>query len=200
VYPEVLGALPRWLIDGALLGVALSVVVAGLFYVAVRRFPGETASEGSRTSGESRRREEIRRYLDVIDEQYAEGHFVEGQHVAFYLPTRDVAITFDARAFYRIERSATEPVLVEHELPGVALGHRLPFETPDVDVEEKAESELDPRDAAFAVLGLPAGAGVDEVKRAYRERVKDVHPDHGGDRDDFERVREAYTTAKKHAG
>jgi hypothetical protein len=205
VITEVLEALPRWLVDGALMGVAGSLVVAVLFYVIVRQFPGERPRDTSGGAGrtrttEDRRREEIRNYLDAIGEQYAEGHPVAGQHVDFYLPERDVAITFDARAFYRIERTATEPVLVEHEMPGIALGHRLPFETPEIDVEAEAESELDPQAAAFAVLGLPSGAGVDEIKRAYRERVKEVHPDHGGDRDEFERVREAYTTAKRNAG
>jgi len=38
------------------------------------------------------------------------------------------------------------------------------------------------------------------VKSAYRDRVKQVHPDHGGDEADFKRVREAYTLAKQHAG
>jgi len=198
---EGLAALPRWLIDGALLGIAGSLLVAGLFYLVVRRFPGERPTgkgeRGERT--EARRREEIRHYLDAIDEQYAERHPVAGQHVDFYLPERDVAITFDARAFYRIDRSATEPVLVEHEMPGVVLGHRLPFETPEIDPGDDEETDLDPKIAAFAVLGLPGGAGIEEVERAYREKVKEVHPDHGGDRNEFERVREAYATAKKHA-
>lgn len=200
MYSEVFDALPQWLIDGALLGLVLSGVIAALFYVGVTRYPGRGAVDGREPSGESHRRDEIRNYLDAIDEQYAERHFVEGQHVAFYLPKRDVAITFDARAFYRIERSATSPVLVEHELPGVALGPRLPFETPDIDLEDETESDLDPRQAAFAVLGLPSGAGLEEIKTAYRRKVKEVHPDHGGDEDEFKRVREAYTTAKQHAG
>jgi hypothetical protein len=200
VSPEVLAALPQWLVDGALLGVAGSLLVAVLFYLIVRRFPGER-TDGGREAGErteARRRKEIRHYLDAIDEQYAEGHPVAGQHVDFYLPKRDVAITFDARAFYRIDRSATEPVLVEHEMPGVVLGHRLPFETPEIDLDG-GDGDLDPERAAFAVLGVADGAGVEEIKRAYREKIKEVHPDHGGDRDEFERVREAYTTAKKHA-
>ena len=197
-----LSALPRWLIDGALLGVAGSVLVAVLFYLIVRRFPRERTDSDSDARGrtEARRREEIRHYLDAIGEQYAEGHPVAGQHVDFYLPKRDVAITFDARAFYRIDRSATEPVLVEHEMPGVVLGHRLPFETPEIDLGDEEDGDLSPERAAFAVLGLPDGADAEEIKRAYREKVKEVHPDHGGDRDEFERVREAYTTAKKHAG
>jgi curved DNA-binding protein CbpA len=37
------------------------------------------------------------------------------------------------------------------------------------------------------------------VKAAYREQVKDAHPDHGGDHEEFQRVREAYVTAKNHA-
>ena len=201
MFVEVLTRLPGWLIQGVLAGVVGSLLVAGLFYVVVRRFPGHGATEPS-ASGTSRRRQEIRSYLDTIDEQYAERHFVEGQHVAFYLPQRDVAITFDARAFYRIQPSGTEAVLVEHELPGVALGARLPFETPeiDLDLEEDTETDLDPQEAAFAVLGLPAGAGVEDVREAYRRKVKEVHPDHGGDEEQFKQVREAYTTAKKHAG
>lgn len=200
MFPEALDTLPRWVIDGAILGLALSFAVAGLFYVMVRFFPGETPHYGSKADSETRRRAEMRDYLDAIDEQFAEGHFVEGQHVAFYLPKRDVAITFDARAYYRILRSDTDPVLVEHELPGVALGYRLPFDTPDVDLGTDGDDRLHPREAAHAALGLPAGATVEEIKNAYREKVKEVHPDHGGDEDEFKRIREAYTTARKHAG
>jgi len=35
------------------------------------------------------------------------------------------------------------------------------------------------------------------VKAAYRERIKEVHPDHGGDRETFEAVREAYAAARQ---
>ncbi|MEF8828128.1 MAG: J domain-containing protein, partial [Haloarcula sp.] len=52
---------------------------------------------------------------------------------------------------------------------------------------------------AFSELGLTQSASLDDVKSAYRERVKEVHPDHGGNEDEFKRVREAYTTAKQHA-
>jgi len=171
-------ALPEWLVFGLLLGIAGSLFVAVL-----------------------RRRAEIREYLDAIDEQFAENHYVEGQHVAFYLPRRDVAITFDARAYYRIERSPTTPVLVEHELPGVNLGQRLPFETPEVSLgpEPEPEPPADPARQAFAELGLRESATLAEVKSAYRDRVKQVHPDHGGDEEEFKRVREAYTLAKQHA-
>ena len=49
---------------------------------------------------------------------------------------------------------------------------------------------------AFAVtLGLLPPYSMDDVKRAYRERVKDAHPDRGGDRDTFERIQQAFEEA-----
>lgn len=53
--------------------------------------------------------------------------------------------------------------------------------------------------SAYRTLGLPRDATVAEVKAAYREKVKDVHPDRGGSEDAFTRVQEAYTTARRHA-
>jgi hypothetical protein len=173
------------------------VVIDVLFVTAVRLFTATPVAR--RDGGERRRRTEIREYLDAIDEQYAEDHPVEGQTVAFYLPKRDVAVTFDPRAYYRIDRSDTQAVLVEHELPGFQLGTRLPFEVPEVGPVPE-ESAVDPLDAALAELGVATDAGLDEIRSAYRRRVKETHPDHGGDEDEFKRVREAYTTARKHAG
>ena len=46
---------------------------------------------------------------------------------------------------------------------------------------------------AYRVLGLDADATDEDVRRAYRERVKSVHPDReGGDEAEFKRVTEAY--------
>lgn len=206
VFPQ-LGGLPEWLVVGLGVGAVGSLAVAGLFFAAARLFPPPASNRTARTT-ENRRRDELRSYLRAIEEPFAEDHFVEGQHVAFYLPKRDVAITFDARAFYRIERSPTVPVLVEHEMPGWQLGARLPFETPDLnagaeqtgtDTDRDRRTQYDPTIAAFRELGLSTSATLDEVKGAYRSRVKEVHPDHGGDEDEFKRVREAYTRAKQHA-
>ena len=198
-------ALPEWLLLGAVLGLGASVTVGVLFVVGERFFPSDQQESGAQWSGESRRRAEIREYLRLIDEPFAEDHFVEGREIEFYLPKRDVAITFDPRAFYRIERSPTTAVLVEHELPGIHIGARLPFETPDIEFgTDEAESgattpSADPTRAAFAVLGLPETASEREVKRAYRQKVKEVHPDQGGDEEDFHRVRDAYATAREHS-
>lgn len=47
-------------------------------------------------------------------------------------------------------------------------------------------------DSPWAVLGLEPGAGPDDVKRAYRKRAMQTHPDHGGRQEDFEKVQAAY--------
>jgi hypothetical protein len=50
------------------------------------------------------------------------------------------------------------------------------------------------RAEAYRRLDLdPDGAvDADDVRRAYREKVKDVHPDRGGDEEAFKRVTRAY--------
>lgn len=49
---------------------------------------------------------------------------------------------------------------------------------------------------AFAVtLGLLPPYTMDDVKRAYRDKVKDAHPDRGGDRDSFDRIQRAFEEA-----
>lgn len=45
---------------------------------------------------------------------------------------------------------------------------------------------------AFAVLGCEVDADDTEVRRAYRARARDSHPDRGGDPDEFARVNAAY--------
>ena len=53
--------------------------------------------------------------------------------------------------------------------------------------------------SAFRTLGITRDANEAEVKAAYREKVKNVHPDRGGTEEDFARVQEAYATAKQYA-
>jgi hypothetical protein len=47
---------------------------------------------------------------------------------------------------------------------------------------------------AYRRLGIDPGADEATVKRAYREKVKEVHPDRGGDEETFKKVTEAYET------
>lgn len=48
------------------------------------------------------------------------------------------------------------------------------------------------RAEARRALGVGVSAGDAEIKRAYRERVKEVHPDRGGDEEAFKQVTAAY--------
>ena len=194
VLPEWFSLFPPWLLVGVGLGLVASLAVVGAFVVGDRLFPTPSAA-GPTVDGVSRRRAEIRDYLGRIDEPYAEDHLVGGERVAFYLPARDVAITFDAQAYFRLERAGTRAVLCEHEMPGAQLGRRLPFETPEDRVPDDVASSVA---AAFDRLELPPSATAEEVKSAYRERVKEVHPDHGGDPAEFRHLREAYATARDH--
>ena len=191
--PEWLLDLPPWFLAGVGLGAAASLVVAGVFVVGDRLFP-PAQRRGGRIDGVARRRREIRSYLGDIGERFVENHAIHGETVDFYLPDRDVAVTFDPQAYFRVERAGTYAVLCEHEMPARALGRRLPFDTP-----ESARSTVsDPIAAAFDALELPPTADAPAVKAAYRDKVKDAHPDHGGDSESFRRLREAYATARDH--
>jgi hypothetical protein len=48
----------------------------------------------------------------------------------------------------------------------------------------------------WRVLGVPAGAGLEEVKRAYRELAMQHHPDRGGDAVRFMEVQQAFEAAR----
>ena len=227
MFAELTSLVPRWVLWGVGLGGVATAVVAFAFYLGDRFVPAPAASTGGRgAAGDDRRRREIRTYLDAAGERFDEDHAFDGVSVPFYLPGRGVAITFDAHDYFRLEGEGVYTVLCEHEMPGRGLGRRLPF---DVDEPDWATDEspgagggrsagsgagrfgaraatgrgpagrADPVGDAFDELGLDRDADVDAVKGAYRERVKETHPDQGGDEESFRRVREAYATARNHA-
>lgn len=49
--------------------------------------------------------------------------------------------------------------------------------------------------ACLSVFGLSLPCTADDVKRAYRQKVREVHPDRGGAAADFIAVQQAYETA-----
>lgn len=60
-------------------------------------------------------------------------------------------------------------------------------------VERPAQPLRTPRtDGPHAVLGVPPGAPLDEVKAAFRRKALEHHPDHGGDAAAFMAVKRAY--------
>jgi hypothetical protein len=223
VVVELISAVPPWILIGVALGGVASALAALVFYLGNRFVaPSVAAADDGRTdAGDERRRREIREYLTAIDEGFSEDHALGEVAVPFYLPEREVAITFDAHDYFRLEGEGVYTVLCEHEMPGRGLGRRLPFDViePDWDPGRRDGAvgddgvggvgtggdgvgalDRDPVAAAFAELNVDRDADADEVKRAYRERVKETHPDQGGDEESFRRVREAYATARNHAG
>jgi hypothetical protein len=226
VFAELTSLVPRWVLWGIGLGAVATALVALAFYLGDRFAPAPAASAGRRgAAGDERRRREIRTYLTAAGERFAEDHAFDGVTVPFYLPERGVAITFDAHDYFRLEGEGVYTVLCEHEMPGRGLGRRLPFDVdePDWATADSGSSEgragrfggdrfgaggptargspgrADPVGDAFDELGLDRNADLDAVKGAYRERVKETHPDQGGDEESFRRVREAYATARNHA-
>lgn len=217
-----LSALPQWLVSGLLLGVAASVVVAAVFALGERYIPDPEPS-GRHVGGASRQRAAIRTFFEEIGEPFYEEYEVGYTRVAFYLPERDVAITFDPRAFLRLDDTDTFVILCEHELRIATLAQRLPFDVgrPSdgrssgrrrsdrrtrgrrTSRNRRGATERPPRgksvDDAFDTLGLASDADEDAVKSAYREQVKEVHPDQGGSQEEFQRLQDAYVTAKEYA-
>jgi len=49
----------------------------------------------------------------------------------------------------------------------------------------------------YEILGLPEGASPEEIKVAYRKKVKETHVDAGGNEAAFRRVDEAYKRLTK---
>ena len=60
----------------------------------------------------------------------------------------------------------------------------LPSDDPEVYPLKKSNSH--------EILGVDLDASISEIKRAYREKVLETHPDKGGSHEEFIKVQEAY--------
>ncbi|MEA1931105.1 MAG: DnaJ domain-containing protein [Euryarchaeota archaeon] len=199
---ELLNELPTWLLLGVGLGTVASAAVGAVFYFGDRLFPPiDRSGQQGYVDGNLRRHAEIRSYLSAIDERFVENADLDGFAAAFYLPDRDVAITFDPRVFFGLESAPTYVVLCEDEMPVATLGRRLPFEVEEPEREAGRSRRTADRavTSAFQELGLDAGASQDEVRSAYRSLAKEAHPDRGGTEAEFKQLQDAYTTAKEYA-
>ncbi|OUT65481.1 MAG: hypothetical protein CBB70_11295 [Planctomycetaceae bacterium TMED10] len=61
-----------------------------------------------------------------------------------------------------------------------------------------AKESTPDRPEYMEILGLSPPYALEDVKKAYLDRVMQVHPDHGGSREEFARLQEAFDRASKH--
>jgi hypothetical protein len=73
------------------------------------------------------------------------------------------------------------------ELRGEHVEPPAPETKPDVEV-------------CFKMLGISPSASWDEIERAYRQKAKIHHPDHGGDGDTMRALNDAYSLLKRLRG
>lgn len=100
------------------------------------------------------------------DDAMAEAERVAGRHLSRIEP-------YWARAFNRTLRGEAPPP------PPTARPRRI-------------EAAAPKPTSAWDLLGLPKGASVPEIKRAYKQRALATHPDHGGDPAAFRALTRAY--------
>lgn len=63
-----------------------------------------------------------------------------------------------------------------------------PFEDDFKSANEYREEE----NVNYSVLGLKRSASDEDIKKAFRDKARETHPDKGGDPEEFRKVREAY--------
>ncbi len=67
------------------------------------------------------------------------------------------------------------------------------------DVEEPT-GPLEDLELCYKMLGLSPSASWADIERAYREKAKLHHPDHGGDEDTMRALNDAYAQLKRSRG
>jgi len=192
MHPQVLAMLPGWLSAGLLLGVIVTGVIGVVFLIGIRRFPSRGPHVAKGSSITDRRRRALAQYLRDAGEQVHTQVTVRDVTVAVYLPMRDVALVFAPDAYFTLRETPTRVILCELEARPAAIARRLPFLTPPHRTEPIHSRSSD----AYAVLGVSADADAATLREAYRRRVKDCHPDQGGDPAEFARVQRAYEEAR----
>ena len=189
MHPLVLATVPAWLSTGLLMGAILTLIIGVVFILGIWRYPDRVHPTTSGVSVTDRRRHTLVQYLRDAGETVHTEVTVGDVPVAVYLPARDVAFVFAPGAYFALRETSTQVILCELEARPAAIAQQLPF----IDAPRRVDPELS---EALAILGVPHDADEATVRAAYRSRVKDCHPDRGGDPAEFAQVRRAYERAQ----
>lgn len=58
--------------------------------------------------------------------------------------------------------------------------------------EEDLEAECQCLSENYSILGIKRSASQEDIKNAFRQKALETHPDRGGSKEEFVKVREAY--------
>jgi hypothetical protein len=180
----------RWGLGGGavLLTIGLAVArridmaaftAAAAFQIIMYGRLGPITLGGGEASGENISKVRSRYFAMTLDH---DSGAVDGRVVAGHFAGRDLIDLDEIETRTLIDEitgDADSMALLESWLDANRAGWREYFEQ-TASSTDGAASPVDADAEAYAVLGLKPGATADDIRKAHRELMKGVHPDHGG--------------------
>ncbi len=118
-----------------------------------------------------------------------------------YLKAERYLLDITSVRVQRLPFSSGSEALARHDtVRDYYLDFRHYFETSEEDVNRMLNDfwqrflALDDRVEALAALGLPASSNSERIRKAYRRLAQELHPDKGGNPEEFDRITQAKAT------
>jgi hypothetical protein len=110
----------------------------------------------------------------------------------------------EAEALAEAERIAGRHLTLVEPYWARAWNRVLRGEAPPPSPSPRAPKSVRPdptaRASSWSILGIEPGAELTEIRRAYKKRALETHPDQGGDESAFRDVQRAYERLKDRGG
>lgn len=100
------------------------------------------------------------------------------------LPEHYQGTPYSYKNFEREDRWYSDSNFFGNPFQEERQGSRRPFFFDEEDWEAEDEN--------YSILGLKKSASQEDIKNAFRQKARETHPDRGGNKEDFQRVRQAY--------